>query len=116
MPIKESFRLNDGTVMPWLAIGSGTALYNQDVSHPISQVIRAGITHLDGAQVYLNEQSLGAGILSSGVSRDKLYVTTKLDVVPQGKTVVDTLKESLERLQLSTFSCSRLNLPILPTS
>jgi diketogulonate reductase-like aldo/keto reductase len=102
MPIQTFFELNDGTAMPWLAIGTGTALYNQDVSQHIAQAIHAGITHLDGAQVYGNEQSLGSGIASSGVSRDKLYVTTKLDVIPKGKTVIDTLKDSLEKLQLST--------------
>jgi diketogulonate reductase-like aldo/keto reductase len=90
MSIKHEFTLNDGKAIPWLAIGTGTALYGKDAENAIKQAILAGINHLDGAQTYRNEQSLGAGVVASGVPREKLF---------EGKTVTQTLEESLTKLQ-----------------
>ena len=61
--------LNDGTSIPWLAYGSGTALYNKDASKPVTDAIRAGFRHIDTAQMYRNEEHVGAGIAAAGVPR-----------------------------------------------
>jgi diketogulonate reductase-like aldo/keto reductase len=111
MPFQESFKLNDGKAIPWLAIGTGTALYGQDATKSITEAINSGVTHLDGAQVYGNESSLGAGIAASGVARSNLFVTTKLGSIPNGKTVVDTLKESLGKLQLDYVDLFLIHAP-----
>ena len=92
--------LNDGNTIPWLGFGTGTALYSKDAEALVASAIKLGITHLDGAQVYNNEDSLGAGLISSGVPRSKLFVTTKLGKVPAGQSVRDTLVESLKKLKL----------------
>ena len=54
--------LNDGTTMPWLAFGSGTALWQQDAAEQVANAIKAGFRHIDTAQMYANEESVGAGI------------------------------------------------------
>lgn len=57
--------------------------------------------HLDGAQTYNNEESLGTGIKASGKPRSELYVVTKLSpsfASAPGQTVKDTLLESLKKL------------------
>ncbi|KAF9442255.1 Aldo/keto reductase, partial [Macrolepiota fuliginosa MF-IS2] len=70
--------LNDGSRIPWLGFGTGTALYKQDVSNLVRQAIEAGVSHLDGAQSYQNEDTLGQGIKLSGKPRSELFITTKL--------------------------------------
>lgn len=92
--------LNDGTTIPWLAFGTGTALYNKEAKKEVLVAINAGIHHLDGAQVYGNEASIGDAIAESGLPRSDFYVTTKLAQIPQGKTVKDTVVESLRKLKL----------------
>lgn len=95
-----SIQLNDGTSVPGIAIGTGTALYGKDASNAIALAIKAGFTHIDTAQMYRNEASVGEGIKQSGADRSTLYVTTKLHAIPDGQTVKDTLVESLRKLQL----------------
>ncbi|KZV78543.1 Aldo/keto reductase, partial [Exidia glandulosa HHB12029] len=95
-----TFLLNDGTRIPRTAWGTGTALYKQDVTNVTALAIKNGLTHLDGAQVYANEDSLGAGIANSGVPRESLYIVTKLAALPAGQTVRDTLVESLKKLRV----------------
>jgi diketogulonate reductase-like aldo/keto reductase len=86
-------KLNDNTTIPLLAFGTGTAHYTKDVQDLVTSAINAGFTHLDGAQIYKNEESLGAGIAAAGPgkARELLFITTKLFKPPEGKTVQDTL-------------------------
>lgn len=92
--------LNDGRTIPWLGFGTGSAMFGKDAEQAVTLAIKSGIVHLDGAQVYGNEESLGAGIASAGKSRSELYITTKLWTVPEGQTVRDALKTSLKKLRL----------------
>jgi len=96
------FTLNTGKHIPWLAFGTGTALYSKDASDFVRLAIQHGVTHLDGAQMYNNEESLGAGIKASGKPHSELFVTTKLngEALLPGQTIRDSLKESLAKLGL----------------
>ena len=92
--------LNDSRITSWIAFGTGTALFSKDAAQSVELAIRNGFTHLDGAQAYSNEDSLGKGIVASGKPRSELYVTTKLFKLNPGQTVKETLKESLRKLEL----------------
>jgi diketogulonate reductase-like aldo/keto reductase len=76
------------------------------VSDLITTAIQTGITHLDTAEVYSNESSVGKGIGASGVPRASLFVTTKLwrlAAVPSGSVVEGVkakLHQELRELQL----------------
>lgn len=92
-------QLNDKTSIPWLAFGTGTALYGRDALDAVRLAIDKGITHLDGAQIYNNEGTLGAGIRASGKPRSELYLVTKLkQPLAPSQTVKESLQRSLERL------------------
>ncbi|KAI0263346.1 Aldo/keto reductase [Gloeopeniophorella convolvens] len=95
-----SIKLNDDTTIPVLAFGTGTALYGKSAQELATAAINAGFVHLDGAQAYQNEDSLGAGIAAAGKPRGELFVTTKLGKLPEGKSVRDSLVDSLAKLQL----------------
>ncbi|KAL1903638.1 hypothetical protein Sste5346_000267 [Sporothrix stenoceras] len=97
-------KLNDGTQIPTIAYGLGTANYkgtrtefDQKIVDDTVAAIKAGFTHLDGAQVYGNEEELGAAIKAGGVPREKLYITTKYDPKPDG-TVEESFALSLKKL------------------
>ncbi|THU81259.1 Aldo/keto reductase [Dendrothele bispora CBS 962.96] len=93
--------LNDGTSAPWLAFGTGTALYKQDAANSVRSAIETGIRHLDGAQLYDNEDTLGDGIKASNVPRSELYIVTKLkESIPDGATPKTMLLESLKKLKV----------------
>ena len=106
-----SYKLNDGASIPWLAIGSGTAHFGKDATAAVAQALRAGITHLDAAQIYRNEASVGEAIAQSGVPRASLFLTTKLGPLPAGKTVRDTLVESLAKLQVEYVDLFLIHAP-----
>jgi len=102
-----TFKLNDGHEIPVLGYGLGTARYKGNTGAPLDKelvkyvvtAIKAGYHHLDGAEVYGNEEELGQAIKEAGVPREKLYITTKIS----GTAVTNTkenFEASLKKLQL----------------
>lgn len=106
----QTIQLNDGVSIPWVAFGSGTALFNKDAVASIVQALDGGFNHLDGAQAYGNESSFGDAIVQASEKagetpndfRSKLHITTKLATLDAGETVKDSLQKSLKKLSGST--------------
>ncbi|KAI1813635.1 Aldo/keto reductase [Poronia punctata] len=95
-------KLNDGHQIPMLAYGLGTARSKDEAEKTTELTVMAiknGYYHLDGAESYRNETELGAAIKKSGVDREKLFVTTKLQSVKGD--VRAAFSASLERLGLT---------------
>lgn len=60
-------------------LGFGTwQLEPADARRMVAEAIRIGYRHIDTAFIYKNEEAVGQGIADSGVSRDDLFVTTKI--------------------------------------
>jgi len=112
-----SLKLNDGTSIPMLGYGTGTAWYKQgdeskidrDLVEGIKTAIGLGYTHLDGAEVYKTEPELGLAIKESGADRSKLYVVTK--VLPSIEDPEAALKTSLKKLQLDYVDLYLIHAP-----
>lgn len=93
--------LNDGNQLPWIAFGTGTALYGRDATESVLRAIDNGFIHIDTAESYGNEASVGRAIKLSGKPRSELYITTKLGKLQQpGETVRSALLASLKKLNL----------------
>jgi len=104
--------LNDGNSIPWLAFGTGTALFGRDAEKQVAQAIEAGMVHLDGAQSYGNEESLGAAVVHSGKPRSAFFITTKLAKLPAGATVREALATSLKKLQTDYVDLFLIHSPV----
>ena len=107
----KSYTLNDGSKIPSLGFGTGTALNGKDSANFVRVAIENNITHLDGAQMYKNEESLGAGIKASGKPRSELFVTTKLNILQPFQTIKQSLEESLAKLGLDYVDLFLIHTP-----
>lgn len=72
-----SFKLLDGTTIPWLAWGNGTGDAGKNAVECGHLALEAGIRHIDTAQLYKNEKETGEAIAQSSLNRDDVYVTSK---------------------------------------
>ncbi|KAK1987816.1 aldo/keto reductase [Colletotrichum cereale] len=98
--------LNDGNKIPMIGYGLGTANYktggvgfDEKIVDNTVQAIKVGYRHLDGAEVYGNEEELGAAIKKAGVPREKLFVTTKSSGTKKQNTE-EAFAASLKKLGL----------------
>ncbi|KAJ7451650.1 NADP-dependent oxidoreductase domain-containing protein [Mycena latifolia] len=69
--------LNDGNEMPTIAYGTGSVNKGKDVTALCQQAIDVGFSHIDTAQAYETEGTVGRAIQESGLSRSELYITSK---------------------------------------
>lgn len=93
---RETAKLPTGAGMPML--GFGTWQINGDLARQATGwALEAGYRHVDTATMYENEGEVGAALLESEVSRDDVFVTTKLPPNRAGKPL-ETLHRSLELL------------------
>ena len=106
--------LNDNTQIPQL--GFGTYLVDPaEAAKVVSDALEAGYRHIDTAQMYRNEAGVGDAIARSGISRDELYVTTKLSNENHERDAVRrSLDQSLADLQVDYVDLFLMHWP-LPT-
>lgn len=109
-----SLSLHDGTTIP--QFGFGTYLVApEEAEAVVSQALDLGYRHLDTAQMYGNEEGVGAAIAASGIAREDLYVTTKLNNNNhRPEDVRRSFEESLDRLGLDRLDLFLIHWP-LPT-
>jgi 2,5-diketo-D-gluconate reductase A len=107
-----TIRLNNGNTIP--QIGLGTSPFNdKEVAPRVVAAIEAGYRHIDTAYRYNNERGVGQGIRDSGIDREKLFVTTKLDGPFQGDDrAIGGLDESLRRLGLDYVDLLLIHWPL----
>ena len=109
-----TLRLNDGNSIPQIGLGTWP-LKDDDAAPVIVTAIETGYRHIDTAYRYGNERGVGKGIRDSGIRREDLFVTTKLDGEFQGNDrAIDGLNESLQRLGLDYVDLLLIHWP-LPT-
>jgi 2,5-diketo-D-gluconate reductase A len=70
--------LHDGTSIPQLGFGV-FQVPPPETAATVAAALEAGYRHIDTAQMYGNEAGVGEAIRASGLARDDLYVTTKLN-------------------------------------
>jgi len=96
MPASKSVKLNTGAEMPTIGLGTWKSQPGE-VEHAVAYALTHGYTHIDTAAAYANEAEVGKGIKESGIAREKLFLTTKLNN-NNHKDVPAALEASLKAL------------------
>ena len=94
-------------------IGYGTWLIeDQDAASCVYEAIELGYNHIDTAQVYYNERGVGEGIKRSGISRDKLFITSKIDAdIKDYHLAKKSIEESLKKLDVEYIDLMLIHAP-----
>lgn len=111
MILSETYNMNNGLEIPKLALG--TWLIDDDkVAEAVRQAIKIGYRHIDTAQAYGNERGVGEGVRTCGISRDQIFVTSK--VAAENKTYESTsnsINETLRKMKLDYIDMMIIHSP-----
>jgi diketogulonate reductase-like aldo/keto reductase len=88
--------LADGNRIPLLALGVWQVPNGPECVNAVRWALELGYRHIDTAQVYGNEESVGQGLRDSGVPRQEVFITTKFN--PSRRDPVAEATGSLKRL------------------
>ncbi|HEV3129532.1 MAG TPA: aldo/keto reductase [Solirubrobacteraceae bacterium] len=88
--------LADRNEIPLLGLGVWQVPNGPECVNAVRWALELGYRHIDTAQAYGNEESVGEGLRQSAVSRDEVFITTKF--YPAHKDPAAEAELSLQRL------------------
>lgn len=105
--------LNNGVEIPRLGIGVYQSPPGKTTEHAVRYALMIGYRLIDTAQLYGNEEDVGRALRKSGVSRDEVFITTKVWNSDQGyESTLQACNKSLKRLGLSYLDLYLIHWPV----
>ena len=90
--------LKDGNQLPMLGLGVWQVPNGSECVNAVRWALELGYRHIDTAQAYGNEESVGIALRESGMPREEVFITTKF--YPGNRQPVPAAEQSLRRLGL----------------
>ena len=107
-----SVPLNTGAAIPQIGLGTWP-FTDSEAADAVAAAAGVGYRHFDSATRYGNEAGVAEGMRQSGIDRDELFVTTKLDGEFQGgDRAIDGLEAALERMDLDYVDLLLMHWPL----
>ena len=109
-----TMKLNNGLEIPQIGVGTWT-LRGEMARQNVRLALEAGFRHIDTAQMYENESEVGQGIADSSVSRQDIFVTTKVStgIMRNGNEAVrQSIDESLAKLKTDYIDLLLIHWPV----
>lgn len=108
----ENIVLNNGVEIPALGFGVFQIADHKECEQTVLQALETGYRLIDTAAAYHNEEAVGSAIKQGGVSREKLFVTTKLWIQDAGyENTLRAFEKSLAKLQLDYLDLYLIHQP-----
>ncbi|WP_025732491.1 aldo/keto reductase [Carnimonas nigrificans] len=107
-----TIRLSDGQHIPQFGLGVWQTPA-EETEKVVGTALELGYRHIDTAAIYGNEEGVGRAIANSGISRDELFITTKLWNEEQGyDSTLKAFDTSLEKLGLDYVNLYLIHWPL----
>ena len=111
MILEETYTLSNGVEIPKLGLGTWL-ISDANVVQAVKDAITIGYRHIDTAQAYGNERGVAEAIRTSGVSRDEIFLTTKLAAeIKSYEQAVKAIDESLQTMDLDHLDLMIIHSP-----
>jgi diketogulonate reductase-like aldo/keto reductase len=111
--ISDAATLRNGVSMPWLGLGVLHIADGETVENAVRWALETGYRHIDTAAIYGNEVGVGRAIKQSGVSREDVFVTSKVWNRDQGyDQALAAFEASLERLDMDYVDLYLVHWPV----
>jgi 2,5-diketo-D-gluconate reductase A len=78
VPTVPTIALNNGVEIPQLGFGV-YQIPPEDTADAVTAALEIGYRHIDTAEMYRNEKGVGEAVRRSGIPRDEVFVTSKLN-------------------------------------
>jgi 2,5-diketo-D-gluconate reductase A len=105
----RAHRLRDGNEIPLLGLGVWQVRSGEEAENAVRWALEVGYRHIDTAQAYGNEESVGKALRDSGVPREEVFIATKF--YPGSRDPEVEAEQSLRRLGLEQVDLYLIHWP-----
>ncbi|ULQ59506.1 aldo/keto reductase [Brucepastera parasyntrophica] len=110
--LSDTYELNNGLKIPCVGFGTWQTPDGEVAVNAVKSAIECGYRHIDTAAVYGNEESVGKAVRAGTVSRDDIFITTKLWNDEHGyEAALKACDVSLERLGVDIIDLYLIHWP-----
>lgn len=114
---EKFYLLNNNYKIPNIGFGTFRTPSGEETEKSVIDAIKSGYRHIDCAAAYGNEKSVGEAIRKSGVTREELFITSKLWNDDKGyENTLAAFNRTLEDLQLDYLDLYLIHWPIAKAS
>jgi methylglyoxal/glyoxal reductase len=115
--LQHTTTLNNGVKMPWFGIGVFKVEEGPELVNAVKFAIKHGYRSIDTAAIYGNEEGVGQaireGLQETGISRDELFVTSKVWNADLGyESTIAAYETSLKKLGLDYLDLYLIHWPV----
>ena len=97
--VSKTYTLANGVSIPSIGFGTWQSAEGKEAYGSVLSALEAGYRHVDTAQGYGNEASVGRAVKDSGVPREEIFLTSKLVNSVRGyEETLAAVSESLKKL------------------
>lgn len=110
--MEHCITLNNGVQMPLIGLGVYKTTGQQEMQLAVETALEVGYRSFDTAQMYKNEALLGDALKHSGIDRESIFLTSKVDNVNQGYySTLRSFEMSLNRLKTNYMDLFLIHWP-----
>lgn len=115
--LQDTTTLHNGVKMPWLGLGVFKVEEGPELVNAVKVAIKHGYRSIDTATIYANEEGVGQGILEgikeAGISREDLFITSKVWNSDLGyESTIAAYETSLQKLGLDYLDLYLIHWPV----
>lgn len=117
MNLQDTTTLHNGVEMPWFGLGVFKVEEGPELVNAVKVAIKHGYRSIDTAAIYENEEGVGQGIREglkeAGISREDLFVTSKVWNADLGyESTIAAYEKSLQKLGLEYLDLYLIHWPV----
>ena len=108
----DNIRLNNGLYMPLLGFGVFQITDGKTCEESVLNALKTGYRLIDTAACYGNERAVGNAIKKSGVSREEIFISSKVWIQDTGyEATKKSFMKTLENLQTDYLDLYLIHMP-----
>ncbi|SAM05242.1 hypothetical protein [Absidia glauca] len=113
LSVASTLKLSRTSTIPCVGFGVYESGLGKETQNAVHWALEAGYRHIDTATVYRNEKDVGLAVKNSGIPREDIFVTTKLQESDQGyESTLSALETSLAKLKMDYVDLYLIHSPL----
>jgi diketogulonate reductase-like aldo/keto reductase len=77
--LQDTYTLSNGVKIPKIGLGTWQVKDGEETYNSVLAALKNGYRHIDTAEGYQNEESVGKAVKDSGIPREEIFITSKLE-------------------------------------